>query len=300
MPTEPTNIVFKRRVEDYVKSLQNSICTALEQLDGKAKFSQDVWAHKESGGGKTRILQQGNVFEKAGVNFSAITSTLSPTLAVRLGVKPQNIFATGISLVLHPVSPMVPIVHMNLRYLELANGEAWFGGGMDLTPCYLFEEDARHFHQSLKEACDKHDPTFYPVFKQWCDEYFFIKHRGETRGVGGVFFDYLKEDRDKTWAFVQELGNAFVNVYVPIAQRRKSEAWGQREKQWQYLRRGRYVEFNLVYDRGTLFGLETEGRVESILMSLPPEVHWRYNHQPEDGSREAALLSVLKQPRTWV
>jgi coproporphyrinogen III oxidase len=300
MPTDNPNILFKRRAEDYFKNLQNVICTALETLDGKAKFSQDVWAHKESGGGKTRILQQGVVFEKAGVNFSAITSALSQTLAARLGVEAQNIFATGISLVLHPVSPMVPIVHMNLRYLELANGEAWFGGGIDLTPCYLFEEDAIHFHQTVKDVCDKHDLTFYPVFKQWCDEYFFIKHRGETRGVGGVFFDYLREEKEKTWLFIQEIGNAFVNTYVPIVQRRKAEQWGQREKQWQMLRRGRYVEFNLVYDRGTLFGLETEGRTESILMSLPPEVHWRYNYQPEEGSREAALVSILKQPRAWV
>ncbi len=300
MPPDNPNILFKRRVEDYFKNLQNVICTALETLDGKAKFSQDVWAHKESGGGKTRILQQGSIFEKAGVNFSAITSNLSPTLAARLGVDAQHIFATGISVILHPVSPMIPIAHMNIRYLELANGDGWFGGGADLTPCYLFDEDAKHFHQTLKYACDKFDPTFYPVFKQWCDEYFFIKHRGEARGIGGVFFDYLREDKEKTLLFVQELGNAFAHAYVPIAQQRKSEQWGQREKQWQFLRRGRYVEFNLVYDRGTLFGLETEGRAESILMSLPPEVHWRYNHQPEDGSREALLMKVLKQPRAWV
>lgn len=300
MPAETSNILFKRRVEDFFKNLQNVICTSLEELDGKAKFSQDVWAHRESGGGKTRILQQGDLLEKAGVNFSGVTSQLSPTLAARLGVEAQPIFATGISLVLHPLSPMIPVVHMNLRYLELAGGDGWFGGGADLTPCYLYEEDAVHFHRTLKGVCDRHDPTFYPVFKQWCDEYFFIKHRGEARGVGGIFFDYLREEKEKTWLFIQELGNAFTEAYLPIAGRRKEEAWGAHEKQWQLLRRGRYVEFNLVYDRGTLFGLETEGRTESILMSLPPEVQWRYNVQPEEGSREAALLAVLRQPRSWV
>jgi coproporphyrinogen III oxidase len=234
------------------------------------------------------------------VNFSGVTSQLSSTLAARLGVEAQPIFATGISLVLHPHSPMIPIVHMNLRYLELAGGDGWFGGGADLTPCYLYEEDAVHFHQTLKGVCDRHDPTFYPVFKQWCDEYFFIKHRAEARGVGGIFFDYLREEKEKTWLFIQELGDAFTGAYLPIAGRRKQEPWGAHEKQWQLLRRGRYVEFNLVYDRGTLFGLETEGRTESILMSLPPEVQWRYNVQPEEGSREAALLAVLRQPRSWV
>jgi coproporphyrinogen III oxidase len=300
MPSVSPNLLFKRRVEDYFKHLQNVICSALETLDGKAKFSQDVWAHRESGGGKTRILQLGGIFEKAGVNFSGISSELTPLLAGRLGVEPQRVFATGISLVLHPASPMVPTVHMNLRYLELANGDGWFGGGADLTPHYLFEEDARHFHQTLKGACDRHDPAFYPLFKQRCDEYFIIKHRGEARGIGGVFFDYLREDKEKTLMFIQDFGQAFTNAYVPIVRRRMNEPWGQREKQWQLIRRGRYVEFNLVYDRGTLFGLETEGRAESILMSLPPEVHWRYNYQPEDRSREAALLIVLKQPRAWV
>lgn len=300
MPTDNPNLLFKRRVEDYFKHLQNTICTALESLDGKAKFSQDVWAHRENGGGKTRILQNGAIFEKSGVNFSGITSGLTPLLAARLGVDAQQVFATGISLVLHPVSPMIPTVHMNLRYLELANGDGWFGGGVDLTPCYLFEDDVKFFHQTLKDACEKHDPTFYPLFKNSCDEYFFLKHRGESRGVGGVFFDYLRDEKEKTFRFVQEIGDAFTTAYAPVVQRRKNEPWGQREKQWQLIRRGRYVEFNLVYDRGTLFGLETEGRAESILMSLPPEVHWRYNYHPEERSREAALLVVLKQPRAWV
>ena len=213
--------------------------------------------------------------------------------------QPQQLFATGISLVLHPSSPMIPAVHMNLRYLELANGDTWFGGGSDLTPYYLFEEDARHFHQTLKNVCDKHDKTSYLRFKQSCDEYFFLKHRSETRGIGGIFFDYQREDHEKIFPFVQDAGNAFLESYLPIVKRRTTELWGKKEKEWQLIRRGRYVEFNLLYDRGTLFGLETNGRTESILMSLPPEVSWQYDHHPQAGSREAALENILRHPISW-
>ena len=252
------------------------------------------------GGGITCILQNGGVFEKAGVNYSAVSTRLTENIASRLNVSPQEIFATGISLVLHPFSPMLPAVHMNLRYLELADGDAWFGGGADLTPYYLFEDDARHFHSTLKTVCDRFDPGFYPRFKISCDEYFFIKHRGEARGVGGIFFDYERENLEAMFTFVQELGKTFLDAYIPIVERRRGEPWGEKEKHWQLIRRGRYVEFNLIYDRGTLFGLETQGRAESILMSLPPEVHWVHHHIPEPGSREAQLLEVLKNPRDWL
>lgn len=283
----------------YFESLQNTICAELERIDGKATFIEDRWTHAEEGGGRTRFMSGGGVFEKAGVNFSAVGSRLPEPLANRLNVPPQTIFATGISLVLHPRSPMIPAVHMNLRYLEPANGGAWFGGGMDLTPFYLFEEDARHFHRVLRESCDKHEKSMYPRFKKWCDEYFFIKHRAEERGVGGIFFDYLRDNPQATFAFVREIGESFLTAYVPIVLRRRDEPWGEKQKQWQLIRRGRYVEFNLVYDRGTVFGLETRGRTESILMSLPPEVRWEYDHHPDAGSREAFLLDVLQHPRDW-
>ena len=291
---------FRHQSKVYFEQLQSHICSKLEAVDGKTKFKEENWSHREDGGGRTRVLEHGNVFEKAGVNYSAVMSALTETLAARMNVKPQNIFATGLSLVLHPFSPMVPAVHLNLRYLELANGDAWFGGGSDLTPYYLFEDDVRHFHSTLKTVCDRHDPSFYTHFKKWCDEYFFVKHRGETRGIGGIFFDYQRENSDAMFSFVQSVGQAFLDAYIPIVERRRAEPWGEKEKEWQLIRRGRYVEFNLVYDRGTLFGLETRGRTESILMSLPPEVKWVYGHMPASGSREAKLLEVLKNPRDWV
>jgi coproporphyrinogen III oxidase len=291
---------LKQRAEKYFTSLQETICRELETLDGKASFGEDVWNHSEGGGGRTRVIQNGGVFEKGGVNFSAITSQLSEKLASRLSVEQQNIFATGISLVLHPLSPMMPTVHLNLRYLELANGDCWFGGGTDLTPYYLYEDDAQHFHHTLKSACDKHAIEYYPHFKKLCDEYFLLPHRGEARGIGGIFFDYQRNNPEKFFAFIQDVGNCFLPAYLPIVKRRIHEPWGVKEKEWQLIRRGRYVEFNLIYDRGTLFGLETGGRTESILMSLPPEVKWAYDHHPEPGSREEHLLSILKQPRSWV
>jgi len=293
---------FKQRTAQFFENLQPELAGALEAVDGKGRFGEDLWIHPEGGGGKTRVLENGALFEKAGVNFSAVSGTLSDTLATKLNVQEKKYFATGISLVLHPFSPMVPTVHMNLRYIELASGDAWFGGGADLTPYYLFEEDVRHFHSTLKAICDthsKHHEQFYPRFKKWCDEYFFIKHRREARGVGGIFFDYIREDVTNFFLFVQDLGNGFLDSYVPIVQRRRNEPFGDREKEWQLIRRGRYVEFNLLYDRGTLFGLETHGRTESILMSLPQSVKWVYDDKPEPGSREEKLLIVLQQPREW-
>lgn len=287
------------RAAEYFRHLQEEICTRLELVDTKRSFHRDAWKHHETGGGITCVMEDGKVFEKAGVNYSSVESKLSEVLALRMKTTPQSIRATGISLVLHPCSPMVPTVHMNLRYLELENGDAWFGGGTDLTPCYIVEEDARHFHQTLKETCDRHDPAWYPRFKQWCDEYFFLAHRGEARGIGGIFFDYQRERLEDVFAFVRDLGSAFLPAYLPIVERRKNEPWGAGEKLWQLLRRGRYVEFNLICDRGTLFGLETKGRTESILMSLPPTVRWQYDYQPERNSREAALLEVLRTPKGW-
>ncbi len=290
----------------FFYGLQDTLCARLEELDGQSRFREDLWNHEtggmdgRSGGGRTRVIADGGVFEKGGVNVSAITSPLTATIAQKMNVQPQSVFATGISLVLHPKSPMIPTVHMNLRHLSLENGKAWFGGGTDLTPYYLFPEDARHFHNFLREPCERYKPGTYATFKKWCDEYFHLPHRRETRGIGGIFFDYLSEDAERVFLLVRELGSAFLAAYEPIVSRRRSEPWGDAERRWQELRRGRYVEFNLVYDRGTLFGLETGGRTESILMSLPPSVRWDYDSHPAPGSREAALLDVLSHPQAWL
>jgi coproporphyrinogen III oxidase len=286
-------------IEAYFKELQNRICREIETLDGEARFHEDRWNYSGGGGGKTRILEGGAVFEKAGVNFSAIRSVLLPAMAAKLKISPEPFFATGVSLVLHPVNPMVPIVHMNVRYFEQANGKKWFGGGADLTPCYPFLKDIQHFHATLKAACDAHDISYYPRFKKWCDDYFFIKHRNEMRGVGGIFFDQLQSDTAANFAFVQSVGNAFLRAYLPIASANRAMPYTQREKNFQLIRRSRYVEFNLVYDRGTAFGLETQGRVESILMSLPPMAQWPYGWVPEPGSAEAELSKFLV-PRDWL
>jgi coproporphyrinogen III oxidase len=288
---------WAERTETYFKDLQDGIVKAIEDLDG-VRFREDVWSREGGGGGRTRVLEDGNVFEKGGVNFSSVHGNLPEQFASKIPLgSGTSFFATGISLVLHPRSPMVPAVHANFRYLEKGDAQ-WFGGGSDLTPCYPYEEDAAHFHRTLKQACDHHDSNFYPRFKKWCDEYFTLKHRGEMRGVGGIFFDYLEGDRDKNFAFVQDAGNSFVNGYLPIVQRRMKEPYGEHERQYQLYRRGRYVEFNLLYDRGTIFGLETRGRTESILMSLPPLVRWIYDFKPVPGSREENALEFY-QPRDW-
>lgn len=289
----------RNQVSTFFLSLQDSICRALEEADGKARFHEDPWKHDSGGGGRTRIVQEGKVFEQGGVNTSAVEGTLTEALARRLEVKPQKFFAAGISLVLHPRSPMVPTVHTNLRYLELENGDFWFGGGADLTPYYVFEEDCRHFHRVWKKVCEAHKSGLYARLKRSCDEYFFLRHRGEARGIGGIFFDYFRGDFQPLFAFVQACGGSFTDSYLPILQRRRRDPWGERERRWQLHRRGRYVEFNLLYDRGTAFGLETGGRVESILMSLPPVVQWTYGFTPEPGSREEELVKVLREPRDW-
>jgi coproporphyrinogen III oxidase len=290
--------MWRERTETYFRNLQDRISTAIEEFDGR-RFREDLWEREDGGGGRTRILEEGVVFEKAGVNFSSVHGNLPAEFASKIPLGTGTaFFATGISLVFHARSPMVPAVHANLRYLEKGDA-SWFGGGMDLTPCYPYAEDAQHFHRTIKSACDRHRADYYPRFKKWCDEYFRLRHREEMRGVGGVFFDYLEGDQQEIFAFVRDLGDCFVDAYLPIARRRVNEPYGERERQYQLYRRGRYVEFNLLYDRGTLFGLETRGRTESILMSLPPLVRWVYNFKPDAGSAEAEALNFF-QPRDWV
>lgn len=295
------------RARAYFEQLQETICSALESFEPEQRFTRDRWEKadgrrpdKSEGGGLSRVLEKGAVLEKAGVLTSTVYGDLPESLAQKMDVPPTTYYASGISLIIHPLSPMVPTVHANLRYFEQAHGDCWFGGGVDLTPFYLFDDDVRAFHATLKQACDKHHPEYYPRFKKWCDEYFVIKHRREARGVGGLFFDYLRGDAEELFQFVQSVGNAFPDAYLPILRKRMQDPWGERERAWQLVRRGRYVEFNLVYDRGTTFGLETKGRIESILVSLPPKVEWHYNVQPEPNSREAKLVEVLTSPKDWI
>lgn len=296
------HLSFRGRVEEYLKKLQDEISSTLEVLDGGTKFFQESWDRPGGGGGRSRVMADGDLFEKAGVNFSAVHGEAPSSMKSASGGD-LRFFATGVSLVLHPHSPKIPTVHANFRYFEQSNGEAWFGGGADLTPYYLDEEDAHHFHATLKAACDKHDATYYPRFKKWCDEYFHIKHRGECRGIGGIFFDNLnassERERETVFSFFQDISQAFLHAYVPIVEKHRKEAYSEEEKRWQLIRRGRYVEFNLVYDRGTRFGLETNGRIESILMSLPTLARWEYNFQPQAGTREAELVEVLRNPKDW-
>jgi len=300
---------MKEKFYAYIQDLQDRITARLEEIDGKAVFKEDIWRRKEGGGGRTRVIEEGAVFEKGGVNISKVHGPLAPAMQQYFKVGDVNFFACGISLVLHPKSPMVPTVHANWRYFEMYDQEgntidSWFGGGQDLTPYYLFEEDAKHFHSICKEACDRHDPQFYPEYKQKCDEYFWNSHRDEARGIGGLFFDYCKASEERSmedwYSFVTDVGNSFLEAYVPIVQKRMDLPYAEHQRKWQEIRRGRYVEFNLVHDKGTLFGLKTNGRIESILMSLPPHVQWVYDHHPEHGSEEEKLLRVLEKPREWV
>ena len=300
---------MKEKFYAYIQNLQDKITTNLEAIDGQEVFKEDLWHREEGGGGRTRVIENGGVFEKGGVNISKVHGPLAPAMQKHFGVGDVDFFACGISLVLHPKSPMVPTVHANWRYFEMYdnNGntvDSWFGGGQDLTPYYLFEEDAAHFHKVCKTACDRHDLQFYPDFKRKCDEYFFNSHRNEARGIGGLFFDYLKPSEERTaedwYNFVTDVGDSFLEAYLPIVERRKDLPFNEQHRNWQEIRRGRYVEFNLVHDKGTLFGLKTNGRIESILMSLPPHVQWVYDHHPEPGSEEEKLVRVLEQPRAWI
>jgi coproporphyrinogen III oxidase len=294
----------------FIHQLQDNICAALETVDGKATFFEDKWERAEGGGGKTRVISNGNVFEKGGVNTSVVYGDVTYAMRTQLKINGAKWFACGLSLVIHPVNPFVPTVHCNYRMFELYNEkeeviDRWFGGGTDLTPYYLFEEDAKHFHQTYKDACDAFDSSFYPKFKEECDNYFVNWHRNkERRGIGGIFYDYQrpneKQDINFWMSFGQRCGNAFIDAYIPIVEKRKNTSYTEENKHWQEIRRGRYVEFNLVHDRGTLFGLKTNGRIESILMSLPPTVRFEYNYQPKFGSEEYKLQEACLHPRDWL
>jgi len=302
---------IKNQFSSYIKTLQDNICSELEDIDGKETFRKDSWERDGGGGGLTRVIEKGDVFEKGGVNISEVYGELPDPIKKHFNVENGWFWAGGLSLVIHPVNPIVPTVHANFRYFELYDDEemtkpvdGWFGGGADLTPYYLWKEDAVHFHQELKTACDKHGKDLYPDFKQQCDDYFFNHHRGEARGIGGIFYDYRRADDHQTledWLkFSMSVGDAFLPAYAPIARKRKNEPYSPDHRYWQEIRRGRYVEFNLIHDRGTLFGLKTNGRIESIFMSLPPRVRWDYDFNPKAGSQEEKLLDVLKNPREWV
>ena len=300
---------MKDEFYQYIQNLQDTITAGLEKMDGFAKFREDIWKRPEGGGGRTRVIENGAVFEKGGVNISAVHGALPQSMQQYFGVEDVDFFACGLSLVIHPKNPMVPTVHANWRYFEMydktgAIVDQWFGGGQDLTPYYLFEEDAGHFHSVCKKACQAHDPGFYTTYKKKCDTYFWNSHRNEARGVGGLFFDYCRGKEKRTikdwYNFVTEVGNSFLEAYLPIVEKRKDLNYTKSQRDWQEIRRGRYVEFNLVHDKGTLFGLRTNGRIESILMSLPPHVQWRYDYHPEKGSQEEELIQVLQNPREWV
>ena len=294
----------------FIEGLQNHICTALEEANDNAKFIEDKWTREEGGGGKTRVIANGNVFEKGGVNTSVVFGIVSDAMKSQLKIDGAKWFACGLSLVLHPVNPFVPTVHCNYRMFELYNDkdeviDRWFGGGTDLTPYYLFDEDAIHFHQTYKNVCDEFDLTFYPTFKKGCDNYFMNTHRNnELRGIGGIFYDYQRPTQNKNvnfWVnFGKACGNAFIPSYLPIVEKRKNCSFTAEQKYWQEIRRGRYTEFNLIHDRGTLFGLRTNGRTESILMSLPPTARFEYDYHPKTGSEEDKLLQVCLQPKEWV
>ncbi|MEL1245952.1 oxygen-dependent coproporphyrinogen oxidase [Flavobacterium sp. DGU11] len=300
---------MKDKFYNYIQTLQDTITSKLEDVDGSAKFREDLWERPEGGGGRTRVIENGSVFEKGGVNISAVHGELPKPMQSYFNVGDVDFFACGISLVIHPKNPFVPTVHANWRYFEMYDKQgnivdSWFGGGQDLTPYYLFDDDARHFHQTCKTACDKHNAEFYPKFKKQCDAYFWNAHRDEGRGIGGLFFDHCKASEgfgmEQWFNFVSEVGNSFLEAYVPIVERRKDISWNDANRTWQEIRRGRYVEFNLVHDKGTLFGLKTNGRIESILMSLPPHVQWIYDHHPEPGSEEERLIKILQQPLEWL
>jgi len=293
----------KEEIAERFKILQDDICRQLEAADGGGHFQEDIWTRTEGGGGRTRIIN-GQTIEKGGVAFSAVHGPLPEAVANSMNIPPTDFFATGVSIVLHPHSPMAPIIHMNVRYFETGSGRWWFGGGIDLTPHYVVPEDARFFHEQLKAVCDRFHPDFYRQNKVHADDYFFIRHRHETRGIGGIFFDYLDEKcgltHDQLFDYAVAVGQTFAPSYTELLARAQNRPWGAREKNWQMLRRGRYVEFNLVWDRGTKFGLETNGRVESILMSLPPGANWVYNFQPEPDSAEAETLKALRKGIDWL
>jgi len=297
-------MLLKDKVVEEYQKIQDEICAALAAADGGGQFEEEIWTREGGGGGRTRVFQNGNVIEKGGVNFSAVYGKLPEAVKKAFKVENDEFFATGVSIVIHPSNPFVPIIHMNIRYFEMDEQTRWFGGGIDLTPHYVIDTDVRYFHHLLKKSCDEFDASFYPKFKKQADDYFFIKHRDETRGVGGIFYDRLKPentglDWEQLFNFSLAIGNTFIPAYTELIDRNRDTAFTEAEQEWQYLRRSRYAEFNLVYDSGTKFGLETNGRIESILMSLPPMAKWAYNHKPTENSPEAATLSKLIKGIDW-
>lgn len=305
--------INKTSISEWLQKLQIEICTALENTDGKSVFKHDNWQREEGGGGISCVIENGNVIEKGGVMFSAVHGKVPDFLLNEhahsvsennTATTEDSFFATGISIVIHPQNPLVPIIHMNIRYFEMSNGIKWLGGGIDLTPHYIIDADAHYFHQQLKTVCDKHNQTYYSKFKNWADDYFYINHRKETRGIGGIFFDRLHANEDvsfeQNFAFWQDVGKLFAPTYVELMNRNKNKAYTSENKQWQLIRRGRYVEFNLVYDKGTRFGLETNGRIESILMSLPANASWQYDFKTIENSEEDLTLKKLKKGINWI
>ena len=303
-------IMTKELIAEQYQQIQDEICAGLEQLDGKEHFVEELWQRDGGGGGRSRVIQNGDIFEKGGVNFSRVEGQLPETIKNALKVEQQDFFATGVSIVIHPNHPLVPIIHMNIRYFEMESGKAgkpamkWFGGGIDLTPHYVFEDDARFFHSKLKAVCDDFGGDAYHRFKVWADDYFYIKHRHETRGIGGIFYDRLTATDEHSWddifTFSKAVGRSFLPIYTELVNRNRNKPFTEAQQEWQYQRRSRYAEFNLVYDAGTKFGLETNGRIESILMSLPPQARWLYNYQAAPGSEEDKTLGLLKKGINWV
>ncbi len=301
----------KETISSWFQQLQDTICSDLEDLDGQAKFQQDLWERENNGGGgRSRAIAGGNLIEKGGVNFSAVHGELPEKIRTALHFGPSTFYATGVSIVLHPKNPWVPIIHMNVRYFETESKTSdqhtyWFGGGIDLTPHYVDSSSGKHIHATLKGICDQADPEYYSKFKTWADNYFYIQHRKETRGVGGIFYDRLNETTeqksfDQLWSFQQRVGAAFIPIYQHYAQQNRHKPYSEEHQKWQRIRRGRYVEFNLVWDKGTKFGLDTDARTESILMSMPPHADWLYNHQPKAGSPEAESLKWLQKDINWI
>jgi coproporphyrinogen III oxidase len=294
----------KAEIAEIYKQMQDHICIGLEKADGSGKFKEDKWSRADGGGGRTRIFENGSIIEKGGVAFSAVHGPTPVKILQKLELEKADFFATGVSIVLHPFSPMVPIIHMNIRYFEMENGVHWFGGGIDLTPHYVDPEDAKYFHQQVKNVCDQFDREYYPKFKSWADDYFFVKHRDETRGIGGIFYDRLSANSDQHFQqildFSLEIGRLFPRVYSHFMEKNSKISFGNEEKAWQNLRRGRYVEFNLVWDAGTKFGLDTNGRTESILMSMPPQAEWTYMHEPLPDSAEEFTVRHLKKGIDWL
>jgi len=294
----------KEEIAEKFRQLQNRITEAIETSDGKAQFSEDNWEREEGGGGRSRVIKNGNIIEKGGVQFSAVHGELPEKIKTKLNLSDSNFFATGVSLIMHPENPHIPIIHMNVRYFELEDGTFWFGGGIDLTPIYININQTKDFHLKLKEVCDRHHSEYYPKFKDWADDYFYLPFRKETRGIGGIFFDHLNGtdglSKDQIFNFIMDVGNLFAPLYCRIMNMNKEKLYTEQEKDWQLHRRGRYVEFNLVLDKGTKFGLDTKGRTESILVSMPPEVKWTYQYPIKRGSNEEITLSLLKKGINWL